>query len=442
MKKVLFLFSVLGIFKQIAQAQNENTFSLKQAIEYAKSNNVNAKNARLDQDASHKKIHEIRAMGLPQISASGRFVYTPQIPTIGIKNPGFFGPNPTVEFPQGIDYSVNGTLSASQLLFDGTFLMGLKAAKEYAMLARINSERTDKQIAADVTKAYFLVIITDENIKLIDKNLQTLEKILNDMNALYKNGLIEKTDVDRIELTYSNTKVQAGKLQDAKEISYYLLKLQMGYPGSQTISVTDKMEDIYANLAGADALTEEKVIYNNRPEYKMLEQQIKMHTLDKKRYLFGYAPSLVAFAQHQQNAFAVDFGQLNNRYFPGTQVGLNISLPIFDGFMKNAQIEQASINIRKSQNQKSQFESAIETEVFSSRTKYMRAKEQIQVQKKNMELAEEIYKKVNIKFTNGVGSSLELSQAETDLKTAQTNYLNAIYDLLVAKTDLETALGK
>jgi outer membrane protein len=442
MKKFLLATFLLLCFFTKAVSQSESAFSLKQAIEYAKANNANAKNAKLDEKASLKKIHEIRAIGLPQVSASGRFVYTPQIPTIGIKNPGFFGPNPTVEFPQGIDYSINGTLSANQLLFDGSFLMGLKAAKEYALLARINSERTDKQIASDVTKAYFLVIITEENIKLIDKNIQTLEKILSDMKALYKNGLIEKTDVDRIELAYSNTKVQSGKLQDAREITYYLLKLQMGYPGNQKISVTDKMQDIYSNLADADALAEENVVYANRPEYKMLEQQIKMQTLDKKRYQFGYAPSLVAFAQHQQNAFAVDFGSLNNRYYPGTQIGLNLSLPIFDGFMKNSQIEQARINIQKTQNQKSQFESAIETEVFSNRTKYLRAKEQIQVQKKNMELAEEIYNKVNIKFSNGVGSSLELSQAETDLKTAQTNYLNAIYDLLVAKTDLEQSLGK
>lgn len=440
--KRLILITLLLSAGIIRAQNNELAFSLKQAIEYAKANNNSAKNAKLDQEAASKKINEIRAIGLPQVSADGRFVYTPQIPTIGIKNPGFFGPNPTVEFPQGIDYSFNGTLSATQLLFDGTFLMGLKAAKEYSMLSKINHERTEKQITADVTKAYYLVLITDENLKLVDRNIQTLEKILSETKAIYKNGFAEKTDVDRIELSYSNAQIQRSKLIDAVEITRYLLKLNMGISGNQKIILSDKLDNIYTTIAETDGLADEKVAYSNRPEYRMVDQQLKLYTLDKKRYQYGYAPSLAAFAQHQENAFAVDFGSLTNKFYPGTQIGLSLKLPIFDGFMKQAQIQQAKINLQKTQNDKDQLENAIETEVFSNRTKYLRAKEQIALQKKNMELAEEIYKKVNIKYANGLGSSLELTSAETDLKTAQTNYLNAIYDLLVAKTDLEKSLGK
>lgn len=440
MKRLIVL--TLLLTAGFAKAQNELSFTLKQAIEYAKENNNNAKNAKLDKESASKKINEIRAIGLPQVSADGRFVYTPQIPTIGIKNPGFFGPDPTVEFPQGIDYSFNTTISASQLLFDGTFLMGLKAAKEYSMLSKINQERTEKQITSDVTKAYYLVLLGEENLKLVEKNLQTIEKILNEVKLIHKNGLAEKTDVDRLELSYSNTQIQKNKLIDGVEIAYYLLRWQMGVPGNQKMILTDKLDQIYTTLAESDGLAEEKIAYSNRPEYRMVDQQMKLYTLDKKRYQFGYAPSLVAFAQHQENAFAVDFGSLTNKFYPGTQVGLSLKLPVFDGFMKQAQIQQAKINIQKTQNDKEQLEKAIETEVFSSRTKFLRAKEQIFLQRKNMELAEEIYKKVSIKYANGLGSSLELTTSETDLKTAQTNYLNAIYDMLVAKTDLEKALGK
>jgi outer membrane protein TolC len=435
-----FLLLLCGPFMLSAQGEVKQ-FTLTQAIEHAKKHNQTLLSAKLDQEMAQKQIKEIRAMGLPQVNADGRFTYTPQIPKIGIANPGFFGPNPVVEFPQGIDYSINANLNASQLLFDGSFLMGLKAAKEFSMLSRYNAKRTEQQIENDVLKAYCMVLITEESAKLIDENLRTLEKTRNDLSATYKTGLIDKIDFDRIDLSYSNLQIARRQVLDGRLLAYYTLKMQMGLSVKDSIVLTDDLEKLY------DAASKEPEIalqldYKKRPEYQMLEQQKRMHTLDRKRYEYGYAPTLAAFAQHQQNAFNTKFENVFDKFYPGTLVGLNLRVPIFDGLQKSSKIQQAKINIQKTELSIAQLENAMETEVYAAKTNYLRTREQLELQKRNMELAKDIYRRVNTKYQNGLSSSLELITSEKDLKEAEKNYLNAIYDMLVARADLKKALGQ
>ncbi|MES2779433.1 MAG: TolC family protein [Bacteroidota bacterium] len=442
MKKAVYLLLTTLLSMQVfAQQKEVQRFSLKEAVDYAKKYNLTLNNARLDQDYAHQQINEIRAIGLPKIDASGRFTYTPQIPYVGIKNPGFFGPEPTIKFPQGIDYSTALTISASQLLFDGSFLMGLKAAKEFSMLSKYGVKKAEYDVENDIIKAYCMALITEETMILTDANIATLEKTRNDLKAAKEVGLVESTDYERINLSYSNLLILKKQLSDARQLSYYSLKLQMGMNVKDSVILSNDLKSLYEN-ASAEPEIAQTIDYNKRPEYQMLTQQKRMNVLDKKRYQYGYAPTIAAFAQHQQNAFGVDLSGAFAPFYPGTFVGLNVTLPIFDGLNKQAKIQQAKINITKLDRQTIQFENAIEMEVLSAKMTYSRTKEQLVTLKENSDLANTIYKRINLKYQNGMSSSLDVISAEKDLKEAQKNYLNGVYDLLVARANLKKALGQ
>lgn len=438
----MFLLGLLTLntFAQSQEQQQETQkFSLQDAITFAKKYNLTIKNAQLDQRYANRQVAEVRAIGLPQVTAEGRLTYTPQIPKIGIPDP--FGGSGILEFPQGIDYSVTSNITASQLLFDGGFLMGLQAAKEFEALSKFNAQRTEQETELAVVKAYCLALVTDESLKLIDANLATLEETRKNVNASYKVGFVEKTDADRVSLLVNNLQILKKKMQDAKQVSYSLLRLQLGLKATTTIELTDNLDKLNAE-AKADMEIPAAIDYAKRPEYRMVNQQMRLYNLDKKRYQYGYIPSLVAFAQHQQNAFNTDFGLLFKKFYPGTLVGLTVSVPIFDGFSKNSKIQQASINMAKAENTKAQLEGLIETEVLSAKTNYLRAKDQLDLQKLNMQLASDIHKSVNTKYQAGLSSSLDLITADNDLKTAQTAYLQAVYDLMVSKAELKKAIGQ
>ena len=439
---MLVFFNITQTMAQQKESLEVKSFSLSQSIAHAIRNNQSNVNSKLDQELAQKQINEVRSMGLPQVNADARFTYTPQIPKVGIPNP-FPGPGqPAIlEFPQGIDYALNTSITASQLLFDGTFLIGLKAAKEFAMMSKYGAKRTEKQVENDVIKAYCFVLVTEQSKRLIELNIQTLAKTKKDIGATYKSGFSEKIDVDRIDLAYSNLEILKRQLADANQIAYYTLKMQMGIPVKDSIVLTDSLSALYEQ-AKMDTEPSSQLDYRNRPDYMMIDQQLRLFELDKKRYQYGYAPSIAAFATHQQNAFGRELSSTFDKLYPGTMVGLNMRLPIFDGLQKSARIQQARINIEKMELTKSQMENAIEMEVFASRTRYNRSKEQLSQQEKNLKLAEDIYRSVNIKYQSGLSSSLEVITADRDLKESQKNYLDAIYDFLVAKADLKKALGE
>ncbi len=445
-KTMVGVCSILLLSWQQATAQSNangiQSLSLVQAIETAKKYNQTFLNSRLDEEDAQKQIKQIRATGLPQINAEARYTYTPEIPVIGIPNPFPGGAaDEILRFPQGIDYSLNSSITATQLLFNGSFLMGLKAAKEFAMLSKYNIKRTELEVENGVIKAYCFVLVTEESRKLIESNIATLDKTRKDVQATYKAGLAEKLDADRIELTYSNLLILQRQLFDATQVAYYMLKMQMGMSVKDSVVLTDSLKYLYT-IAAKEPEIGTKLDYTKRPDYKILQQQMRLYELDKKQNSYGYAPTLSAFAIHQRNAFSISNQDLFTNVYPGTLMGINLSLPIFDGLEKSAKIQRAKINMKKTSNTITQLENAIELEVFNSRTRYNRAKDQLELELKNLQLATDIYESINSKYQSGLSSSLDVTTADRDLKEAQKNYLNAIYEFLVARADLKKALGE
>jgi outer membrane protein len=435
MKKaaIMMLITLLGV-QAYAQQQSVQSFSLQQAVEYAKKNNYSLKNNRLDVELSQRKVKETLAMGLPQINAAANFTNNTTIASNVIN---FGGQSTVIKFGQ--NFTTSGSITGSQLLFDGGFLMGVKAAREYVALSEINLNRGNIETEVNVTKAYYLALLLQTNVNLLATNLETLEKTKNDLEKTNAAGLVEKTDFDRVRLQYSNLELQRNKIIDQQRIAMMVLKLQMGLNVNDSIILTDELQKMYESTT--IPLVENKIDFSKRPEYQLANQQIKLNTLDKKRYQFGYAPTLSAVAATQRNTFGTNFSDLGNTWYPGTYWGLNLTLPIFNGFRKSAQIQQTKINITKAENDRANLENAISQQVLQAQLTFQRAGEQVKLQQENMTLAQEIYDRVQIKYANGVGSSLELTQSQNDLETARTNFLTTVYDFFVAQIELRKALG-
>jgi outer membrane protein len=438
-QSIVFL-TVFNLFLARSEAQQAQTqsFSLREAIDFAKKYNYSLQNNKLEVASSQKKVNEILASGLPQINASGNIISNVQIPVQVI--PNFTGQGPEfLELKFGRPFTSNVTISANQLLFDGTFILGVKASKEFVNLAQLNVSRNEIETEVNVSKAYYLVLLLEANEKMMQKNIESLQKTKSDITQFYKNGFSEKIDVDRLTLQLSNLTLQKEKIHDQKEVSKMILKLQMGMSVADSIVLTDELEKLYD--ASKISAIEDKVNYLNRIEYKMLQQQLSLNNLDKKRYTAGYFPSLFAFANHQQNAFGDELGGLYNKLYPGTSIGLSATLPIFDGLRKNAQTQQAKIGITKTENDIKNFENVINQQVYQAKANFLRSSQQLEIQRENLKLAQDIYDRMNLKYKNGVGSSLELTTVQTDLENSRTNLLTTIYEYFSAEMELKKALG-
>jgi outer membrane protein len=273
---------------------------------------------------------------------------------------------------------------------------------------------------------------------LIDANLERLRKSLNDTEQMLKNGFVEKIDVDRLSVFNNNLNTEKENVIRLLALNVNLLKFQMGMSIGSNLTLTDKISDV--NMGAAPILVTETV-YNKRIEYSLLQTQKKLNELDLKRYKSQFLPSVVGFGNYSANFQNDSFSSLYGTNYPTSVIGLRVSVPIFSGFQKKYQVENAKLEIVKSDNNLINLQNAIDLEVSQARTTYLNGQKSLENQRRNMDLAKEVLRVTKIKYDQGVGSSLEVTTAETSLKEAQNNYINALYDMLINKVNLDKALG-
>jgi len=419
-----------------AFAQSSPTkLSLEQSIAFALENNPGLKNKKLDVEYARGQVLETTSIGLPQVNGSVQFNQNLELPVFVFPNPQTGEQMP---IRVGQTFSTTAGISITQLIFDGQYLLGLKAAQQFVEMASSLEKMNSAQLKNTVTKSYLLCLITAENLKLVQSNLSVIVKTYEQTAALQKAGFAEKLDVDRLMITKSNLETQIKTLENQVVLTEKLLKMNMGMEVNLPIELTDKIEVLY-NI-GNDLLTAEENSYTQRPEYVVLTTQQGLNNLNLKRYKVSMVPSLSAFYNYQQ-AFYGD--ELTFDPWFGTSLwGLQMRIPIFKGMNTKAQLQKVNVEISKTENDLSNFKQAAQLEVFQHQTKYKTNLENMNVQKQNMKLAEEVLSLTTKKFENGLGSNIEVISAQNDLKTAQTNYLNALYEVAIAKTDLLKALGK
>lgn len=440
--KVSFLITLFsfGFSSLMAQQTESYQFSLQQAIDYALKHQANVLNAQIDEEIAKNKVRETTGIGLPQVSSSFAFQDFLKVPTSLIPGEFFGEPAGTyVPVQFGVKYQSSVGVDVSQLIFDGSYLVGLQAAKTYKDLSIRNSKRTKIETAVSVSKAYYSVLVSNEQLNLLDANLGRLKKSLFDTEAYYKNGFVEKVDVDRLRVLNNNLETERQNVIRLLDLNTKLLKFQMGMPVDADLKVTDAIErfTLDKEIALADTAS-----YKNRIEFGLLQTQKRLNELDLKRYKSQFLPSLAAFGSFSRSYQNNSFDNLYNTYFPTSLVGMRVTLPLFTSGQRLYRIKMAKLNVQKSENDLNNLKNGINLEITQAKTSYLNGLQSLDNQQRNMELSQEVLRVSKIKYEQGVGSSLEVTTAETALKEAQNNYIKALYDLLISKVNLDKALGK
>ena len=438
-KVLIILFCIAMAIPTMAQQKDTTAnFSLKDAIAYAQKHHFSVLNTQIDEEIAKNTVKQTIGIGLPQVSGNATFQDFLKIPTSLLPGEVFGEPGKQIPVQFGVKYNSSLGLELSQLLFDGTYLVGLKASRTYKELSVKNSSRTRIETAVAVTKAYYAVLVSNEQLSLLDANLNSLKKSLNDTKELFKNGFVEKIDVDRLSVLNNNLMTEKENVIRLLALNVNLLKFQMGMSIGSELTLTDKITDIGIEKT---PILRTDTLHVKRIEYSLLQTQKKLNELDIKRYKSLFLPSLVAFGSTSSSFQNNNFSGLYSQRFPSTVIGLKLSVPIISGGQKTYQLRNAKLAALKTQNELSNLENAINLEINQAQTIYLNGQQSLENQKRNMDLAKEVLRVSKIKYEQGVGSSIEVTTAETSLKEAQNNYITALYDMLINKVNLDKALG-
>lgn len=464
---LLFFSFFIGIKAQ--DNSIKTSFTLEEAIAFALENAVSIENAKLGEQSAKARIGETRAAGLPQINGNVQLSHSDPLQrmffSMSDDNPILGGQGGMGDLPDGaviaypnffqLPSSGDAHLSINQLLFNGSYFVGLQAAKTYKELASKSTEQSEIQTVEQVTKAYYTVLINKERLELFNANIARVDSLLKNTKALYENGFAENIDVARIQVTMNNLQIEKENFSNLIELSKGLLKFQMNYPMDQEIDLESDLMSLELEDNNLELLSSTPE-YSKRIEYSLLETQQRLLELDLKNQKMGYLPTLSAFGQYGYFTQSPDIGGLfktntdgipegspvgPDKWYGYGMFGVSLQIPIFDGLSKSYKVQQARIELEKTKNQFENLESSIELQVNQSKITLKNSLKTLEAQEENVDLAEEVARVTRIKYLSGIGSNFEVTEAESALKEAQTNYYNALYDVIIAKIDLQTALG-
>ena len=472
--KLYYPISIFLILLSISLQAQQTEFTLEQCIDYALQNSVSLKNAQLDEKIADSKVKETRGIGLPQVNGNVSLRHNEKLARFFATKATSFGfsglpedqyatylpelsDNDVVAIPNFFQLKSSGDagITIDQLIFNSSYLVGLRAANAYRELSVKQTDQTREQVVQQVTKAYYSCLINKDRIALFDNNIARVDSLLRNTNAMYQNGFAESIDVDRTQVTLNNLTIERNKFMNLQEISLQLLKFQMNYPMDQPLEVAGDI----ASITVDEALLSEYAVewdYTNRTDYKLLESNRALQTLDIKNKFSASVPTLSAFANFGYSTQSPNIGGLfktesnisddgrigPDKWYPYTSFGLTLNIPIFSGLQRNYQIKQAKLTLEKIENEFTTMKASIDLEIKQAAANYLNAVESAKAQEQNRVLAEKVARITKIKYEEGVGSSMEVVQAESDLREAQINYYNALYDAVVAQIDLKKAYGK
>ena len=432
-----------GLFLLASLAVNAQTFSLKQAVDYAITHQVQVKNSQIDLQNASAKINEIKAMGLPQVNGSLALTNNLILQRVFIPAKIF---NPAaaegdlIAAKFGVENSGFANVGLSQLLFDGTYLLGLKASSVYKDLSVKSLTQSKQQVAENVTKAYYGILVNEKRIGLLRLNVARLDTLLKETRALNQQGFVEKIDVQRLDVQANNLRTELENINRLQELSITLLKFQMGYPMEEPIVISETLEKVELTTFNKNAAGE--FSYVNRIEYSILQTQESLAELDLKSIKSGYLPRLMLNANYGYNAGANAFSDLmSKQWFDNSAITMSLQIPIFDGYSKKYKAVQSANNLQKVRQSFGLLKSSIDMQRTQASITLKNALESMKEQKANLDLANEISRVTRVKYQQGVGSNLEVLNAESSIKESQANYFTALYNALIAKVEVEKANG-
>ena len=470
--KLIFIFSLCFLNLGFSQENQEvpKSFSLDEAIAFALENNRSVKNAVRDIEAAKKQKWETTATGLPQIN--GKIDYQNNIKQqVSLLPAGAFDPYnqirqlndfydlsslpvidniPTApgagDFTPvvfGAKQTVNANITLNQLIFDGSYLVGLQSAKVFLEISENAKEKTELQIRKVVINAYGNVLLSEESVAILERNKVTLEKNLNETKKIYENGLTEEEDVEQLEITLASIESNLRNVKRLRDLSYKMLNITLGIDLNNDTKLTDTLQALTLENIVPSILTVDDDV-TNTVDYRIASNDTRSKELLLKLEKSKALPSLSGFvtAGYNGNGNSFKFFQKQQQWFGSAAFGVSLNIPIFSSLQRSAATQRAEINLDKAKDDLTETEQQLKLQVASAKSDYQLSIEEYETSKKNLRLSERIEKKNQVKFFEGVASSFELRQAQTQLYSAQQEYLQAMLDVVNKKAELETILNQ
>lgn len=435
------LIVTLLLFASILQAQEQKesfSFTLQQAIDHAIQNNYSAINASRDVEAAKQKKWETTTIGLPQISGKVGYVNNFKVQQSQII---VNGEAQTIAF--GNYNSMDASLGLNQLIFDGSYLVGLQSAKTYLQISENAKVKTSQEIKEMVINSYGNVLLADESILVLEKNKGILEKTLSDTREIYKNGFIEEENVEQFQINLSSVNSSLENVKRQKRIAVDMLKLLLGIKLENELIITDKLDALTQNNVDLALLKEEFNVSNNI-DYQIGQNTVKSKELLVKLEKSKALPSLGAGINYGSNTFGNRFTMFNSdqKWYNYSNLGVNLNVPLFSSGARSSRTQQAKIALEQSKTQLTETEQRLKLEFEKAKSDYEFSIEQLSTSKSNLSLAERIEGKNQTKFKEGLSSSFDLTQAQEQLYTAQQKYLESMLDVINKRASLEKLFNK
>jgi outer membrane protein TolC len=442
MNKVI-TFGFIFLLAFALNAQESISFTLDEAVNYALEHNYTVRNAALDIETAEKQKWEATAYGLPQIDGSIDYQNWLKQAVTFIPAEIIGGtPGEFEEVVFGAKQNMNATVTMNQILFDGSYIVGLQSANTFLKISNLAKEKTDQSIREAVINAYGTVLVSRETILILEKNKAVLEKNLNETRALLENGFAEEQDFEQQQITLSNINNELNKATRLEYISRQMFNLTMGIPISQTVILSDNLENLALRSTDLNLISSQFDL-ENHIDFKIADNKVEFDELLVKLEKTKGMPTLNAFINYSQfannNNFV--FFENNGDWFDSSLFGVSLKIPIFSSLQRSAKTQQAKISLQQSEIERNETSEQLKLQVSTAKNRYQFALDQFQISSENLVLAERIADKEQIKFFEGLSSSINLTNVQNQLYSSQQVYIQSILEIIQSKVELENALN-
>lgn len=430
--------AIVLLFGVLVHAQGPVSLSLKQALDMAGKQSYAVQASQLEAEKARAKIKEVTAMGLPQISATGSLQNYIEVPTMVV--PDFFGGPDLLKVQFGVPWTASGAVQLNQLIFDGSYLVGLQAARELRTKSDKDLEQAALNARAQAAKAYLGVLAAEEGIRLLGEGLPILEKASSEARAMFDQGMLESTDADRLTVQLDETRNQQRNLEQQARVARSYLNLVLGLPTGTPVTLTDALQPLLDDPAEA-SLADAVFDVNQHVDQQVAQSMLRLGELDLRNKKAAYLPQLAGFINYQQQFNYTRFDIANGDWwFPASLWGLQLNVPIFSSGMRHQQVKQARLSLDQADVNLKATEQRLLAEKEQQQAVLRAAQDSYETGRKNLALSKSIFDRTSTKFTEGVSSSFELTQEHGNYLTTQQTYIQRIVDLLQARADMRKAL--
>jgi outer membrane protein len=433
------ILAVIYTFFWISNLFSQNAYTVSSAIQYALAHNYDYRKAQLDKMITYERTQEVLTQGFPKISANIGYQNQFIVPTSIIPGDAFGNPGTLLPVKFGLSNSMTATIGLQQLIFDGRYLVGVQARSAIKELANIQVKMSERDVRILIAKTYYQAVIAQKSIKLLKENSEILHKLYDQTKKTYQAGLIEELDVERLQYNVQTLDNTIRQLESQSQLALSALKLNMGYPMDDTLIIQSDLQSELTRIKNQNFFQDS---LENRVELKLVNQGIQIKKYDLKQLKYGYLPSVYGSAAFGYNSFSQRFSFPDNPWYPLGNFGIQAQIPIFDGFTRKSQVQQAKLALEKSELDRNQLYQALRMESMNSIRELRNSINDYDNQMDIWKLSEKIERKTQVKYKEGVGSSFEFANAQNERIQQYLKLLQSELKLLNSNVDFQKSNGK